>query len=238
MPPATNNLSILPLERGRETLWLGVAPSDGDPAKRLNELTETLAREGDRDPRSRLIAFEGEAAAGRLDGVFLNPTLYFIRQILATDGAATERIADAFASFLSAEFRRDGIAVLAWDKPEAALINRCLGRSGFVVDKEKAFVEKDVSGYRSPHEDPFAYRALSELGEDRFIELLTEAAAGDPFEDVSEQDPRDEFRELVEYAGSAFDATWWRVAFTEESPVGVVLPQEFADRERTSRIAA
>jgi RimJ/RimL family protein N-acetyltransferase len=227
----TDKISIRPLERGAEMLWLGVAPTDGDPAEQLKELTEELAREDDRDPRSRLLAFKAETAVGRLEGVFLNPTLYFIRKILATDDAATERIGDAFAAYLAPEFRRDGISILVWDKPEAEMINRCLRRSGFVVDKEKAFVKKDVSGYRAPEEDPLEYETLSDLGEDRFIELLSEAAAGDPFEDVSKRDPRHDFRELVEYAGSAFDATCWRVASLEGRPVGVVLPQEFADSE-------
>jgi GNAT superfamily N-acetyltransferase len=36
---------------------------------------------------------------------------------------------------------------------------------------------------------------------------------------------------LIEYAGKRFDPTWWRIAYVESEPAGVVLPQAFEKRD-------
>jgi GNAT superfamily N-acetyltransferase len=60
---------------------------------------------------------------------------------------------------------------------------------------------------------------------------MAPASEGDPFEDDSSRDPRAEFRELTSFAGAAFDPTWWRVAYLDRDPIGVVLPQTFSNRK-------
>jgi RimJ/RimL family protein N-acetyltransferase len=212
-------------------LWLEVRPPAGDQNEELDKFVETFAGKKDDDPRSHLLTFEGARCVGRLGGTFLNPKLYFVREITAAEDVDADTVALALGAYLAREFFRDGVEILTWDKPEAEAINDCLRRSGFVVDKEKAFVKKNVQGFTSPHEDPFSYRTLAEIGDDRFIEIMVEAATGDPFEDPDSTDPREEFQELVDYAGNRFDPTWWRVAYLDDRPVGIVLPQEFDDRE-------
>ena len=61
---------------------------------------------------------------------------------------------------------------------------------------------------------------------------MTEAARGDPFEDVTKRDPRRDFRDLIAYAGEKFDPTWWRAAFLDGRPIGVVLAQAVAGSDR------
>lgn len=224
------SIAIRPLELGEETLWTGIDPAMRDDPAAREDFKTLFAKRREIDPRCFLVALDGAECAGSLEGIVLNPRLYFIRDILAVRNAEFERIAGAFARYLSRWFAKDAIEILAWDTPESGPTLRVLERSGFVLDKKKAFVEKDIRGYHSPHEDPFAYRPLAEVGEDRFIEVMSEAARGDPFEDVTTRDAKAGFRDLIEYAGKRFDPTWWRIAYLDAEPAGVVLPQAFEER--------
>ncbi|MBD3347578.1 MAG: GNAT family N-acetyltransferase [Candidatus Eisenbacteria bacterium] len=191
-------------------------------------VTVALGRE---DDRSFLVSLEGPRCVGRLRGRFLNPRLYFVEELTVADSAGADEVADSLAAFLADSFCEDGTEILAWDRPEARPVNRALESAGFVVGRSKVFVERDIADYASPYDDPLEYRSLASLGDERFLEIMTEASRGDPFEDMSERDPRADFRELRDYAGRKFDPTWWRVAFRGGTPVGVILPQEFADRD-------
>lgn len=186
---------------------------------------------GREDPRSFLVSVNGARCTGRLRGKFLNPRLYFVRELLASNDVRPDDVASSLCSYLARSFAEDGTEILAWDRAADRATNRALEAAGFVVGRRKVFVERSLSGYTSPHEDTLEYRTLAELGEERFLEIMTEAARGDPFEDMSERDARSDFRELVKYAGDRFDPTWWRIAFQGGEPVGVVLPQAFADRD-------
>ena len=221
-------LETRPLRTGEEAIWtsLGAAVATG----RLDSDDITVAlRRG--DERSLLIALEGRLCVGRLRGRFLNPRLYFVAELTVAESAPYEEVARSLATYLADSFYENGTEVLAWDKRAARKVNAALESAGFVVGRKKVFVERDLSDYSSPYEGALEYRSLAQLGEERFLEIMTEASTGDPFEDMSERDPRAEFRELKEYAGDKFQPTWWRVAFKGEHPVGVILPQEFADRE-------
>ncbi len=217
-----------PLKRGEELLWMSLKASVASGRLDSDDVGVAIGRE---DPRSFLIALDGARCAGRLRGKFLNPRLYFVRELLASDDAEFDDVASSLCTVLSDSFAEDGTEILAWDRAADHATNRALEAAGFVVGRRKVFVERGLSGYESPHEDVLEYRTLAELGEERFLEIMTEAARGDPFEDVTERDPRGDFRELVDYAGDRFDPTWWRAAFQDGKPVGVVLPQAFADRE-------
>jgi RimJ/RimL family protein N-acetyltransferase len=225
-------IEVRPLETGSESLWVGLVETDGDAEEQLEAFVARFAEKGGRDPRAFLLAFDGETCVGRFEGVFLNDRLYFIREVAAAAGADRDAVADAFGAHLRPSFSRERVEVLTWDRPEAEAIHGLLKRAGFVIDKKKVFVEKDLAGYRATHDDPFAYRPLSEVGEPAFIGIMTEAAAGDPFEDASTRDPEEDFRDLKTYAGAKFDATRWKVAYLDDEPVGVVLPQEFPNDKK------
>lgn len=223
-------IDVHPLEYGEETRWLRVESASEPSREEAQRIRGLLAKTGGEEVRCLLLAVENGRPVGRLEGTFLNPKLYFIRELLTSDLAAGDAVGDALTGFLGASFAADGIELLSWDRPDAAHVNAALVRVGFVVNKEKVFVEKDLSALGPRGEDPFVYRSLAEIGEDRFLEVMTRAAEGDPFEDVSARDPRSDFRDLVNYAGASFDPTWWRVAYLDRDPIGVVLPQAYADR--------
>jgi ribosomal protein S18 acetylase RimI-like enzyme len=224
------DIDVHPLEYGDETAWLRVESESGASTEDAGRIRQMLARSGPEGARRLLLAREAGRPVGRLEGVFLNPRLYFVRELLTRDGADGDAVDAAFFGYLGTSFSEDGTEVLSWDRPESARVNRGLERAAFVIHKEKVFVERDLEGFVPERDDPFRYRSLAEIGEDRFLEVMIEAATGDPFEDPGSRDPRSDFRDLIEYAGERFDPTWWRVAYLERSPVGIVLPQVFSDR--------
>jgi GNAT superfamily N-acetyltransferase len=222
------SIDVRSLRGDDEALWLSLDPpeSGGDEPENL---AAALARE---DPCCFLLARCGEECVARLRGRFLNDGLFFIREIRASERVEFADAAGAFAAFLLRSFSEDRTEILAWDRDESRPTNEALETAGFVVGREKVFVEKDIAGYRSPYEDRCAYRTLAEVGEERFIEIMTEASLGDPFEDVTKRDPRRDFRDLIAYAGEKFDPTWWRAAFAGGRPVGIVLPQALSGSVR------
>jgi RimJ/RimL family protein N-acetyltransferase len=216
------------LRKGEEAVWMSLGASVASGRLDSDDITVALGRE---DERSFLVAFEGRRCVGRLRGRFLNPRLYYVADVTASESADFDDVARSLAAFLARSFSEDGTEILAWDRRGARPVNRALEWAGFVVGRRKVFVERDLPDYVSPYEDTLEYRSLAQLGDERFLEIMTEASTGDPFEDMSERDPWNDFRELKDYAGRKFDPTWWQVAFRDGIPVGVVLPQEFADRD-------
>lgn len=225
-----SSIEVRPLRPGQEKVWLGIDLSAGEVQASLPDLTERVRRERT-DERSFLLAFDGPRCVGRLEGTFLNPTLYFVREIYSTDGPHAPGIEEALCAYLRASFVRDRVSVLTWNVPESEPINSALRRSGFEVRRRKVFVERSIAGYESPYEDAFTYRSLDVVGRERFVRIMAEASEGDPFEDSAERDVDREFQELVEYAGKRFDATWWMTAKLGRDTVGVVLPQVFPKRD-------
>ncbi|MCK4511219.1 GNAT family N-acetyltransferase, partial [bacterium] len=101
--------------------------------------------------------------------------------------------------------------------------------------KKKAFVARGLKGELPERGVDFTFRSLFEVGKPAFLRTMTEAAQGDPFEDVADGDSEADFNELVEGAGDRFDPASWMLAHLGDDVVGVVLPQEFpgSDREGT-----
>lgn len=219
-------LDIHPLRPGEETLWLSVAASPEEIAQTHPKFADLVGGEKRRDRRCHLIAVGEEGAAGRLLGVFLNPRLYFIRELLTASAGDFEEVATAFAEYLARSFGPEGVEILTWERDDIRRLNAALARGGFAEGRRKVFVERDLAGYEPP-DDPFTYATLGDVGETVFVRVMSRAAEGDPFEDAMARDPVDDFRELVEYAGDAFDPAWWRIAKVEGRTAGVVLPQRF-----------
>ena len=222
MPP----ILVRPLSRGEGQIWLGLNLSAREVAAGLPDLEERLKR-GRPDERSFLLAFRGDRCVGRLEGAFVTPTVYALREILAADVVRASEIERALCEHLRPSFARERVTVLTWEAKESAQLNAALARAGFRVAKRKVFVERSAAGYRSPYVDPFLYGSLEAVGRDAFVRVLARAAEGDPFEDRPDRDPEREFQELVDYAGSRFDPVAWMVASLDGETVGVVLPQVF-----------
>jgi len=209
-------IEVRPLRQGQEKIWLGINLSAAAVNASLPDFTERVRRSR-HDERTFLLAFDGQRCVGRLEGTFLNPSLYFVRELYASEGERAAETESALCAYLHDSFARDGVVVLTWDAAESEPVNAALLRSGFRVAKRKTYVEKSITGYESPYRDPFTYASLADVGRDAFV-------------DNPNRDADREFRELVEYAGRRFDPSWWQVARLEGESIGVVLPQAFPKR--------
>lgn len=232
-------LEVRELRSGEESLWLGF-DAEGGPAaegesEKLAEFRSLFEERSSRDPRSFLVALDGPRAAGRLKGIFLSDKLYFVQELRCVEGLPCSVVEDALASFLGDSFSGDGIGVLSWDRTKSAETNAALERAGFLIEKKKAFVARGLKGDLPRPGTRFAFRTLAEAGKAEFLRVMTEAAVGDPFEDVAVRDAEGDFRELKDAAGDRFDPESWMLALLGDVVVGVVLPQEFpgSDREGT-----
>lgn len=220
------SIRVSPLRPGQEKLWLGVDLSAGEVQASLPDFAERV-RSGGADERAFLLAFDGPRCVGRLEGTFPVPTVYIVREIHAVEGPDTLRIEDALCAYLRPSFARERVSVLTWDVSESEAINDALQRSGFGVRKRKIFVERSIEGYKSPYDDPFTYSSLEVVGREDFVRIMAEASEGDPFEDPTDRDVDREFQEMVDYAGTRFDATRWMAADLGTDTAGVVLPQVY-----------
>lgn len=226
MPP----IEVRPLRPGQEGLWLGINLSADEVQASLPDFTERVRRRG-ADERAFLLAFDGPRCVGRLEGAFPAPTVYIVREIHAVEGPDTLGIEDALCAYLRPSFARERVSTLTWAIPESEAINDALERSGFGVRKRKIVVERSIAGYTSPYDDPFTYSSLEVVGRESFVRIMAKASEGDPFEDSTDRDVDREFQEMVDYAGSRFDPTWWTIANLGGETVGVVLPQAYAGQD-------
>jgi len=232
-------LEVRELRSGEELLWLGFdaegESGTDDESEKLAEFRGLFEERSPQDPRSFLVAIDGPRATGRLKGLFLNDKLYFIQELRCAEGLPCSVVEDALACFLGDSFSRDGIGILSWDRTKSAETNAALERAGFLVEKKKAFVARNLKDDLPRPGTHFVFRTLAEAGKDEFLRVMTEAAAGDPFEDVAGRDADDDFRELTDAAGDRFDPESWMLAQVRGDVIGVVLPQEYPgdDREGT-----
>jgi GNAT superfamily N-acetyltransferase len=231
-----NELLVRELERGEEELWFELNDErDHDEekteAERLNEFREQFEERSPKDPRTFLVALDGGRPVGRLKGVFLDERTYFVIEVRTAEGLSNSVIEDALIDHLAPTFARDGVRILSSDRPRNREVNSALDRAGFEIEKMKAYVGRSLEDELPEPEVAFGFLTLGEVGREKFVRVMTEAAEGDPFEDVEGSDPDAEFQELVDMAGDKFDESSWFLPLVDGEIVGVLLPQAFADSD-------
>ncbi len=213
-----------PMASGQESLWLQCGPDSVDRDALAFQLASAQHK-----PHEFLLFFDGNRVVGRMRGEALTPKLYTIREINTHPNTPDEAVARALTSYLYHLFQADDIRILMWQESHTALVGTMLAQSGFVVHRTKQFVERRIDNYTSPYRSPFTYRTLADAGRQEFLDVMTEAAKGDPFPE-NEFDPEKEFDELVAcYTGPTFDPANWRIAMLDGVAAGVVLPQPHDD---------
>ncbi len=93
---------------------------------------------------------------------------------------------------------------------------------------EKQYFRRSIEGYRSPYNDPFEYRTVQELGEERVIAMMV------PFiDDISNPDriaqSRIEWNSMTWDDGAKYRPENWLVAYIDGVPIGVVFPTRYVD---------
>jgi GNAT superfamily N-acetyltransferase len=231
-----NELVVRTLEGGEESLWSELDDErDHDDEKtegeRLAEFREHFDERSGVDPRTFLVALDGERPVGRLRGTFLDRETYLILEVRIAEGLPCSVIEDALIGHLALTFSRDGITVFSSDRPRNREINSALDRAGFTIEKTKAYVGRSLEGELPEPEVAFGLLTLAEVGREKFVSVMTAASEGDPFEDMEGRDPDADFQELVEMAGDRFDESSWYLPLVDGEIVGVLLPQAFPDSE-------
>jgi len=115
------------------------------------------------------------------------------------------------------------------DDHRSAAVLRWLQEGGLQTVRCKYLYEKQPLGTPVLPQTELIFCSLAELGEDRFLSYLIEAATDDP-EASAATSPEQEYQELLAHAGEAFDPHAWGVVFLGEQAVGVLLPQVFFDK--------
>jgi len=93
---------------------------------------------------------------------------------------------------------------------------------------EKQYFRRRIEGYMSPYSDPFNYRTVSEVGEEKVCMLML------PFVDDTtnpdrEAQARIEWQGLMDSEMNTHRLDNWLVAYEGEVPIGVVFPTRFDD---------
>ncbi len=97
---------------------------------------------------------------------------------------------------------------------------------------QKLLYNHDLTQPLGDPELNFELESLASIGESAFIEDLERAFEGDPENDHQAPDwnAKAEFQELKAHADSAFDAhKWFRVSY-QQTEIGMLLPQVYADK--------
>ena len=93
---------------------------------------------------------------------------------------------------------------------------------------EKQYFRRKIDGYQSPYNDPFTYRTVEEIGEDKVCVMML------PFvDDVTNPDreaqARIEWQGLVDAEIASPRLENWLVAYKNDVPIGVVFPTRYED---------
>lgn len=229
-------LEVRELRAGDESSWLefddeAERGDEGSESERRAALLDRFNEKSSKDPRTFLLALDDSRPAGRLEGVFLDDKTYVVVDMRTAEGLACSLVEDALIGHLAVSFTRDGIGVFSSNRPKNVEINKALERARFEIQKKKAYVTRTLTGELPKPAVEFEFRSLFDVGKVRFLGVMTEAAEGDPFEDIAGRDPEADFNELVETAADKFDPANWMLALIDGDAVGVVLPQEFSGSE-------
>jgi len=137
----------------------------------------------------------------------------------------------AVATWLHRHERWRNATLTSWETPRRAPLNDALAHAGYAVHRRKLFVERNLAEVPpSPcTPPPPSLVSLQEAGREEFIAAMRHCSADDPFAEEG-SDAAQEFDELVEYAGTAFDPNDWFIARDKEGRIGIILPQIYADR--------
>ncbi len=213
----------------------------GDDAPRVVEVTpegaslwDALAGPGawtrmrDQDERaphgsSYLVVVAGSVPLAALR-VGRDERLDVLRSYVERDDRARHPLAARLAETVGGD-------LLLWSEGSGARLRSAIEAAGFVLHREKVFVERALDDVQRP-KTSLSFVPLEAYGEKGFIDLLYACTAGDPFEDRDASPREEQYAELVRDAGTAWSAGGWYTALDGGAPVGVVLPQPYPDDPR------
>jgi ribosomal protein S18 acetylase RimI-like enzyme len=221
------HIEIRLLRPGEERFWAVCGAPPGEVDELVKGFSEYRAAHPDDDPRCFIVATDGDRILGKLRGRVIHSELYLIDSVVVEEGLDYGAVGRSLIEYARGAFSEGAVEAMTGGKVGEAGLERLLRDVGYTVYIEKAFVERDVTGYRSPYDDPFEYVTFAEAGRDAFVETLSSIYVGNPNRDAVE--PGSDFDAMVEYAGAAFAPNAWKLAYYEGTVAGLVLPQLYPE---------
>ncbi|MFN8672796.1 MAG: GNAT family N-acetyltransferase [Candidatus Sericytochromatia bacterium] len=117
--------------------------------------------------------------------------------------------------------------LLSDDREPHLKINLFLEKIGFKITKKKILYDKFLEKHNFNYEDIFEYKTISEIGEDKFIEI---------FDEVTKDDIEREgisasiyYQGIKDDANKTFNPNRWKIVIYNKDIIGVIMPQVFWD---------
>jgi ribosomal protein S18 acetylase RimI-like enzyme len=218
-------ITVRPLRRGEENIWVSLGVSENEREARRQKLTDYLARNPNLPPEHYLIAYQGEQLVGKMSGI-VESTGYILTGICLADDALQREVASALLNAIEHFGKQEA---LSWAREDNSQLRGILRSIGFVEKQDKAYYRKEIACYHSPYRKNFCYRSIAEIGKDEFLAVYRETYIGNLNRNYKKENPDEDFHSHVESAGELFDAKAWLAIYENQEPIGIVLPQRFPD---------
>lgn len=111
------------------------------------------------------------------------------------------------------------------NKPE----NNFLLDLGFEVYRSKTLFNKKLTKLEII-ENELTYKSLKDLTKPEFLETFISSVTD--YEEMDGMNETDYLDYLIELAEDKFDASNWKIAYLNNQPIGVILPQIFPDNDK------
>lgn len=93
----------------------------------------------------------------------------------------------------------------------------------------KQYARRALDDTLPVYDDPFVYRSVTEHDNVELLRILAAATSDSRSRDIG-GDAAVAWRELVEFADTAFAPEHWMIAYRDDAPAGLVFPQRYYDK--------
>ena len=107
--------------------------------------------------------------------------------------------------------------------------NNYLLNFGFTIFRSKTLYYKKLES-KKENSTPIRYKSLQEVSEAFFIKTFVKSVFD--YEEKDGYSDVDYFEYLKGLAEDKYNDNWWKLAFLNDEPIGVILPQIFPDNEK------
>lgn len=218
-------IEVRPLARGEESLWVSLGVAEPERESRRSQLAVYLNQNPSLPAENYLLACGEGRVLGKLSGILESAGYVAMKMVLAQD--ADER--EVSAALFNHVRQFGSVQALSWaDRPDDRKWREILGRNGFSNLQDKAYFRRKISGCVAPADELLRYKSMAEVGREMMLNIHSLTYVENPNRNFSS--PEVDFKSHEESAGQLFDSQGWFVAFRNDQPVGVLLPQRFPDR--------
>lgn len=220
-------IEVRPLTRGEESIWVSLGVAEAEKETQRVKLVEYLDQNLSLPEKNFLLAYWQGRVVGKLSGI-LSSTGYVAKKMILDQEADKREVSASLFNYV----RQFGpVQALSWaDQTDDREWRETLERNGFFILVDKAYFKRNISDYVMPPGEILRYKSMKEVGREMMLNVHSLTYAENPNRNFSS--PEKDFKSHEESAGPLFDQQGWFVAFLNDQPIGVLLPQRFPDSPR------